>query len=135
MLKMIALGLAGGASVQAWRNWPATGEDTPWSAVGLFVLGIVAAYLAGLWRSRGASAVAVASAEATAVASNQTAVNVFNVVPGSGARPQGLEVPADLDSLPWVQGPRAQVTAADLDGADLSEFVSEHELSTDQWAG
>lgn len=126
MLKALAFGLGAGSAVQAWRNWPATGDNTPWSVVAVFIVGIAAAYLAGRWHGRGgASAVAVASAEATAVASNQTAVNVFTVLPGAGARPVDFDVPSE--SVSWMGAPRPAITAADLDGADLSELFLEHD--------
>lgn len=127
-MKVLLFGLAAGAAVQAWRNFPADGPLTATSAMLLAGIAVLAAYLVGRGRRLRFGAVAVATAEANAeahaVASNQ--VNVAVVVPGGGARPSGVTVP-DADHTAWIEGPRHVAELDDLDGMDLSELVERHD--------
>jgi hypothetical protein len=125
MLRFIGFGLATGAGVQAWRNFPPDGPVSARPLALFFIVGVLAAYLGGLWRSRSgsyasatATAVAVSSAEATA---HQT-VNVALVVPGAGAGSTTGGASFPTESVGWFDGARVQLSEDDLDGADLSEL-------------
>lgn len=125
MLAVIAFGLAAGAALQAWRNFPPDGPMQSESLALLFVVGVVCAYLGG--RSRRPStqvAIAQAAAFAEAKAENTNTVNLAVVLPGGGARPHGVVVP-DMDDMPWMVGERPQLDAGQLDGMDLAEFAED----------
>jgi hypothetical protein len=121
MLKAIAFGLAAGAAVQGFRSWPATAPMTADGVALIFVIGVVCAYLGGRWHGRGggahATAVAVARAEATAVSAPVQTVNLI-----VGQRPVSAVRVPDAD-VEWFGEVRPAITAADLDGMDLSEFA------------
>lgn len=122
-MRAVAFGLAVGAGIQAWRQWPADGPVTATAVFVVFVVGLVCAFLGGLWGGRGraasATAVAVASADATAVASGGAAtVNLYVASPAAEpVRPVGVQVPSE--SVAWLEGPRPSIEADDLDGFDL----------------
>lgn len=121
MLKAIAFGLAVGAGVQGFRNWPADGPVTTDTAVWLFIGGLCAAYLGGRAR-RGPTATANASAhaEATAVASNT--VNVFTVAAaGPSTVPGGVLIPSE--HAPWMGEARPALTLDQVDGMEVSEIL------------
>lgn len=126
MLRAVAFGLAVGASVQAWRQWPPDGPVTADAAMVVFLFGLLAAYLGGLWGGRGrggarATATATASAEATAAAfGNAVNVAVFTADP---ARPTAFRVPDE--SVSWIEGQRRQLEADELDGLDLFDLYGE----------
>lgn len=127
MLKALAFGVATGAAIQAWRNFPPDGPATQQTVASVVILGVLCAYLAGRWHGRGrSSASATATATATAVASSvaqaHQTVNVAVVMPGGGARPMGVTSPGG--AMPWLDdAPRREVTADDLDGLDMAEFL------------
>ena len=128
MFKFLALGLGVGAGVQAWRQFPPDGPVTPHAVALVFCVGLLSAFLGGLWFSRGkrgayASASASAVSIAEAVASNTNTVNLAVVVPGRGAA-AGVALPADR--LPWMvdAAPVAEISADDLDGLDFSELMT-----------
>jgi len=123
VLRAIAFGLATGAGIQAFRNFPADGPVSMRSAALVLVVGVVFAFLGGLWGGRGrgpVTAVAVAQAEATATATNNVQVAV--VLPGGRRAGEGVRVP-DPASVTWIEGERRQVEASELDGIDLSELL------------
>lgn len=138
MLKFFAFGAGTGAGIQAWRNFPADGPVTAAPLAVVFALGIVGAFLGGLWlhRGRGHSASAFASAHASAEASSVSSANqsiqLAVILPGSGAGATAAgRIPSE--AAPWLTGAdRLQVTADDLDGIDLSELVPD---STPEAAG
>lgn len=136
MVKLIGFGLAAGAGVQAWRNFPPDGPVTARSLALAFVVGVVCAYLGGRWHGRHhvsawASAKATANAAAVAGASadaHQT-VNVAVFAPPAGS--QGVQAggrPAmrfpDEETL-WVGSAQRQISSDELDGMDLSEFAED----------
>lgn len=125
MLKAIAFGLAVGAAVQGFRNFPSDGPATP-DAVGvLFVFGLLFAYLAGRARRGTGVAVAVASASAEAVAQAhaQQSVQVAIVVPGGGAHSAGVRVPDESAAPAWMGSTRPMVELDQLDGMDAGELI------------
>lgn len=127
MFSALAFGLAVGASIQAWRSFPADGPLSPDAAIVLFVAGLALAYVGGRFkRSRSSSSVAVATATASSEVHTEQRVQVVVMPAGHGAAPAGLAVPAD--SVAWLEGPRAQITADDLDGADLSDMGVENQV-------
>lgn len=134
MLKAIAFGICAGASIQAWRNWPADGPTSVRSGVLVLLVGIVAAYLAGRWHGRRLPAYAFASASATATASAvaQQSVNVAVVVPGNGAGASHAgSWAAHPATLPWMGTERAAISADDLDGFDLADLREPEPVVTD----
>ena len=129
MLRAVAFGLAAGAGVQAWRQWPADGPVTSDSGILVMVVGIAAAYLAGLWKGRphrSAYAAARAEAHAEATANAHQSVNVAVVVPGQGASAGGSQgdgsVMVPLESASWIGGSLRHVEADELDGMDFAEL-------------
>lgn len=129
MFKVIALGLAIGASLQAWRQYPPDGTPRRDAAMVVFIVGLAVAFAAGRWwgHTRPVSARATATATATAnAAAVGNSVNVAVIVPGQGAKAHGVAVPGD-GPLPWmVEGGPASV--GELDGLDLDEVASILEL-------
>lgn len=128
-MKAICFGLAAGAAVQGFRNYPPDGTPTSDAVMVLFVVGLLLAYLAGRAR-RGSSSVAVASAsaEAEATATAQNHVQVAVVVPGggAGAASAGRHVAVPVDgALPsWLGAPDQVFTLDQLDGQDAAELAS-----------
>jgi len=136
MFKVIAFGLAVGAAVQGFRQWPADGPVSSDAVVVLFLLGLVAAFLGGLWHGRGArgGATAVASARATSTSTSSAAsvgnsVNVALIVPGGGAHARGMSVPGE--SVPWMKATSGPVTLDELSGLDSEEVASILELDVE----
>lgn len=128
MLQALAFGLGVGAAIQAWRNFPPDTTVNADTLAWLFVIGLAVAWLSGRWSSHGkASAWASAHAEASATSASTSAVHVqlLNVVPGQGARPDSLRVPSE--TVAWLDGDRPAITQDDLEGCDLSELGIEHE--------
>lgn len=130
MLKLLAFGAGTGAGFQAWRNFPPDGPVTGDSLALVFGLGIVAAFLGGLWRGRGrSSSTAFASASANAAAASEATatqtVNLAVVVPGAGARAAGVSHPGE--GVPWLGTERPPVASLDdLDGQDIGELLEVH---------
>jgi len=126
--RLIAFGLAAGAGLQAWRNFPPNGPATGDALAVVFALGVVLAYVAGRVRGRGrtvssatstAVAAAAATAESTAVQHVSLAVNLA----GMPARESAATVAYPSDAAPWFAGQRAAITADDLDGLDAAELI------------
>jgi len=138
MLRAIAFGLAVGAGVQAWRNFPPDGPVTASSGILVSILGVLFAFLGGLWASRGrssATATAVASAEATATANAAQTVNVAVFTTGQGAgaassAPVGVRLPAD--DAAWFGEQRPQLEAGQLDGMDLRDLYDDAGLEAEE---
>jgi hypothetical protein len=128
MLKAIAFGICCGAGFQAWRDYPPGGPLTGDALAWVLVLAVLAAFGAGLWHSRGRGSVSVASATAVASASAESSsvgntVNIA-VLSSDPARPAGVAFPTE--AVEWFGGgARRQVTADELDGADLRDFIEE----------
>src|SRR5690349_16630038 len=98
MLQGLMFGLGVGAGIQAWRNWPPQANVSADTLAVVFCGGLVVAYFAGRFASRGrASAVATATATATADSVASSNVNVAFFVPGHGAGSAtgGVAVPTD----------------------------------------
>lgn len=124
----IAFGLAVGAGIQAWRQWPADGPTTTSSGVLIMIAGMIAAYLAGRWRGRGTNS-ATAHATATAVASAASVgntVNLFVATPGGGVTPASTLAGVPSDSAPWLTGtavPALDVALLEgMDDTDLEDL-------------
>lgn len=132
MLRVIAFGLAAGAGFQAWRQFPADGPQTTRSLWVVFLVGLVCAFLGGLWRRRAsASAWASARAEANAsAAASSTAtqtVNVAVVMPGAGAGSQAGRVATE--SMPWiVDASSRSASLDDFEGMDVAEILESSEV-------
>jgi hypothetical protein len=133
MLKAIAFGLAVGAGVQAWRAFPPSSPVTGDSVALVFVVGVVCAFLGGLWHGRGRHNVSAhAHAEAHAIAANQ--VNLAVVVPGAGAGASVSPYAVPTDAAPWIAS-SSTVPALDgdqLEGFDLSEILEAQDSQTEQ---
>lgn len=138
MWSAVAFGLAVGAGVQAWRNFPADGPLTAHAAMIAAVVGTVAAYLGGrAMRGRGhvsasASAYAAARAEAQSSSTATQQVNVAVVLPGQPSASSSVGA-AHLDALPWVGAARPLQGEVDqlLEGYDLSELAVGEQLEND----
>lgn len=129
MLYVIVLGLAGGAAVQAWRAWPAQSVVGPEPLAVVFCAGLVLAYYAGRRSMRGrgnATATAIASSTADAVATNSTQINlaVFATADDSDrAAYGGVRVPTS--AAPWMSSaPTApRIELDQLEGQDLDDLL------------
>lgn len=116
-VKGIAIALALGAGIQAFRQWPADGPASMSTAVVVFVLGLIAAYMAGKARRDigGASAVAVAAANAEA-SGNVLNVQVFSPPTRTDVAldPLRVRVP-EVDQVSWLDRPNvASIEVADV---------------------
>lgn len=120
-MRGIAVALALGAGIQAFRQWPPSGPVSAWPAVVVMTVGIVLAYLAGKRGRQGAAsatAVAMASAEASG---NVLNVQVFspNAAVAADPDPTRLRVP-DVQTVEWLD--HAQPAALEpLDVLDLED--------------
>ena len=127
MLNYAALGLAAGAAVQAWRNYPADGPVQADLALWLFVAGIVVAYCAGRARRKpltAAVAVAQADAHADAVASATQSVQVLLVNGDAGTRaPAGAA--SGLEAAPWLVGGTTPELHALVDESVIESVVED----------
>jgi hypothetical protein len=136
--RLLALGLGFGAAFQAWRNYPPDGPTSGDMLAVVFVAGLVAAFLGGLWFGRGGrtTAVAVATAEAhaaaTAGAAAHNQVQVINVLPRDAAEQAGagtgIRVPSD--SAPWISS-RPSLQLDQLDGMDVAELLEDASTEVD----
>lgn len=140
MLRVIAFGLAAGAAIQAWRNFPPDGPLTSNSLAVAFIVGLVAAFLSGWfmgrpWRAANATAVASAVAEARAAAASQSNASVQvlinNARDQAGAEAQGgVRVP-EPGAVSWMAERPLIASVEDVDGMDLSDLgIEEHEHRT-----
>lgn len=135
MLRALAFGLAVGAGVQAWRQWPPDGPTAASSGIVVMVAGIVMAYLAGRWHGRGnggASATATAIATANAASVGNT-VQVYVAAPGGGVQPVtsvvGVASVPSADA-PWMTSEAvAELDVSTLEGMDLAELLEDYESS------
>jgi hypothetical protein len=136
VLRAIAFGLAVGAAIQAFRQWPADGPVTVDAAVAVFLVGLLAAYFGGRAR-RGSAATATATAvsisEANANAQAHQSVQVAVVLPGAGASPHGIAVPGEGEHAPlWWSTPRGHLEVDQLDGMDAADLSSAFDLEREE---
>jgi hypothetical protein len=123
-MKVLAFGLGLGAGIQAFRAWPPDAPVGMESAVVCFIVGLIAAYVAGRAR-RPAGGIAVATAEATATASNTVQLAV--VVPGQGAGQVGAHggISVPTESAPWLGAVHSAPSLDQLDGADMRDVMEQ----------